>query len=131
MPPTYHRNVLLGELYTLLSMAKLRKENASDIIPRLEALQQAYATLNAEIPQLIRDEVAKGIKLNVNGKIDEMRNDLVEHNKKHEEDMASLMPYMQFASGLGVVWKVVLALGSLALFWAAIKSSFPNFHISV
>ena len=108
---------------------KLRKENASDIIPRLEALQQAYATLNAEIPQLIRDEVAKGIKLNVNGKIDEMRNDLVEHNKKHEEDMASLMPYMQFASGLGIVWKVVLALGSLALFWAAIKSSFPNFSI--
>ena len=108
---------------------KLRKETASDILLRIEALQQAYATLNVEIPQMIRDEVAKGIKLNVNGKIDEMRNDLVEHNKKHEEDMASLMPYMQFASGLGVVWKVVLALGSLALFWAAIKSSFPNFSI--
>ena len=103
-------------------MAKLRKENASDIIPRLEALQQAYATLNAEIPHMIRDEVAKGIKLNVNGKIDAMHKEL-------NDRMDELQPYMQFASGLGIVWKVVLALGSLALFWAAIKSSFPNFSI--
>jgi hypothetical protein len=112
-------------------MAKLRKENASDIIPRLEILQQNYATMSAEIPQLIRDEVAKAVKLNVNGKIDAMRIELAEHNKKHNEDMASLMPYMQFASGLGVIWKLVVALGSLAVAWATIKSAFPNFHISL
>ena len=114
---------------------KLRKENASDIIPRLEALQQAYATLNAEIPQLIRDEVAKGIKLNVNGKIDEMRNDLAEHNKKHEADMQEIRPYLQFVGGLGVLSKVIVWIGGLALAALAIKALFfgggPNITSSL
>ncbi len=103
---------------------KLRKENASDILSRIEALQQNYATMNAEIPQLIRDEVAKGIKLNVNGKIDAMRQDLADHNRQHEADMQEMLPYMQFASGLGIIWKVVLGIGSLAVGWVALKSAF-------
>lgn len=43
------------------------------------------------------------------------------HNKKHEADMAEMKPYLQFASGLGIIFKVVLMIGSLALAWTAIQ----------
>ena len=115
---------------------KLRKENASDIIPRLEALQQAYATLNAEIPQMIRDEVAKGIKLNVNGKIDTLILENEQWHKERKEDMERIMPVVlafeesvQFAQNARSSGKVILwiagAITALGSAWLILKSIFP------
>ena len=85
--------------------------------------------------KIMRDEIARAIKLQVNGKIDEMRNDLVEHNKKHEADMQEIRPYLQFVGGLGVLSKVVVWIGGLALAALAIKELFfgggPNITSSL
>ena len=96
-------------------MAKLRKEKLSDMLPRMEALQQAYATLNAEIPQMIRDEVAKGIKFNVNGKIDTLLLENEQWHKERKEDMERIMPVVlafeesvQFAQNARSSGKVIL-----------------------
>ena len=81
--------------------------------------------------KIMRDEIARAIKLQVNGKIDAISTKIDQHNRKHEEDMEEIKPYMQFASGLGVLWKIILMLGSLAVAWATIKSAFPNFNITL
>lgn len=80
----------------------------------------------AEIKLLVGDAVQntvpEAIKKTVNGKIDAIRTDLNVHNTKHENDMAELKPYMQFASGLGIMYKFVIAIGSLAIAWAALMN---------
>lgn len=38
--------------------------------------------------------------------------------------LAPLQPYMQAASGLGIVWKLLFAIGSAVVIWLQIKSYF-------
>lgn len=61
------------------------------------------------------------IKETVNGKIDRMDKKLDTHNLTHENDMKALLPYMQFASGLGIIGRVIVWIGSIAIAWLAIK----------
>lgn len=68
--------------------------------------------------------IAAGVKAAVNGKIDKLTAKIDEHNAKHETDMEELKPYLQFASGLGIIFKVILTIGSVATAWIAIKSVF-------
>lgn len=68
--------------------------------------------------------IASGIKISVNGKIDKIEKKIDEHNTRHESDMEEIKPYLQFATGLGIVFKVVLTIGSLATAWLAIKGVF-------
>lgn len=50
-----------------------------------------------------------------------LRDEIKEHNGKHEQDMKDLKPYMQFASGLGIFYRFLIALGALAAAVIAIK----------
>lgn len=42
-----------------------------------------------------RESTAKAIQETVNGKIDNMRKEINDHNKKHEDDMKRLMPVLE------------------------------------
>jgi len=57
------------------------------------ALAEAVAMFNLS---QIREEIALGIKVNVNGKIDKMQAGLDAHNAKHEEDMVRIMPALEY-----------------------------------
>lgn len=43
----------------------------------------------------VKEEIAKGIQKNVNGRIDAMRKDLVAHNEQHEKDMRRALPVIE------------------------------------
>lgn len=66
--------------------------------------------------------IAAGVKATVNGKIDKLSEKIDVHNAKHEANMIEIKPYLQFASGLGIIFKMILAIGSIATAWIAIKS---------
>ncbi len=86
--------------------------------------------------KVLRAEIAFAIKTTVNGKIDDMRDDLKEHNEKHEQDMERLMPIIQAyesseaalsgakASGKVLLWIAgfITAIGGA---WLILKSIFP------
>jgi hypothetical protein len=77
------------------------------------ALAQKLATFNLE---QIREEIANGIKLNVNGKIDKLSSEINDHNKIHEDDMKRVLPVIEAyeegqrdlntakKAGRGVLW---------------------------
>lgn len=43
------------------------------------------------------------------------------HNEKHEKDMEDLKPYLQFASGLGIFYRILIGVGAFAAAIIAIK----------
>jgi hypothetical protein len=43
----------------------------------------------------IREGVGNAIKVNVNGKIDVLRREIEEHNKRHEQDMVRILPIIE------------------------------------
>lgn len=71
-----------------------------------------------------RESTARAIKETVNGKIDELRREVNDHNKKHEADMKEMKPFMQGAAGLQLIFKFFLMVGSLSVGWVAIKDVF-------
>ena len=101
------------ECDSLLIMAKLRKENLSDLIPRMERMQQDAAAKNIEdhlaqkllntvakkvathTLKVIREEIGDSIKLNVNGKIDAMRKEVSDHNIQNEVYLKRIMPVVE------------------------------------
>ena len=79
----------------------------------------------------IENSVAQAIQLHVNGKIELIRSELLAHAEKDEANMAILQqhmedvkPFMQSAAGLQILWKFLIAIGSLAVAWMAIKNAF-------
>lgn len=50
---------------------------------------------NPQLLEVIRSEIAVGIKQNVNGKLDRMQEGLDTHNLKHENDMQRMMPIIE------------------------------------
>lgn len=74
--------------------------------------------------ECIADSVKQTIKVEVNGKIDALSKKIDEHNTKHEADMAEIKPYIQAVTGLGIVFKLFISLGSIAVGWLAIKQIF-------
>lgn len=79
--------------------------------------------MTEEDKEIIKGFIKETIKEVVNGKIDRLDKKIDTHNAKHEQDMADIKPYMQAASGLGLLWKGLVALGGLALVWAQIRAS--------
>lgn len=102
----------------------LSRRNVEDAIEKKDvvALAEAVAAFNLE---QIREEIATGIKLNVNGKIDAMRveikdikDDIRQHNTSHESDMVALRPiilaFEQGQQDLGAARR-----GGKGILWAA------------
>lgn len=90
----------------------------------MEWSEDQQKQLAAMIRVAVEEAVPPAIKVTVNGKIDRIDKKLDEHNLKHQSDMDELKPYLQFASGLGIIFKLIVAIGSIAMAWLAIKGVF-------
>ena len=62
------------------------------------------------------------IRTVVNGKIDKMSQKLDDHIVVETEFREQMRPYLEGAKGLGIVWKFLIAVGSLAISWIALKN---------
>ena len=84
--------------------------------------RQLIANLENKL-SLHRDEeqewIAAAIKTNVNGKIDKMREDLANHNEKHENDMRRLMPIIESYETAVRTTSDAKKVGTIAMWWAA------------
>lgn len=80
--------------------------------------------MNDELLAVMREEICKAVEETVNGKIDIIRTELFIHNAKHEMDMEEMKPFMQGAAGLQIIFRICVAVGSLAVGWLAIKQIF-------
>lgn len=58
----------------------------------------------------------------VNGKIDAMKADLKEHTKKHDAFMEEMKPVLQAKIGIGVIYKGLVIIGSIATAILATKT---------
>jgi hypothetical protein len=67
---------------------------------------------------IMREEIGRAVKETVNGKIAAL-------DKKFDNHMEEIRPYLQAASGLGLLFKFFIFVGALATSWLAIKSSLP------
>ena len=94
-------------------MTKLRKERLSDMLPRMERMQQDQSVRNVEdaIAQkllntvakkvathtlaVIREEIGDAIKVTVNGKIDSLRKQIDDHNIQNEVYLKRIMPVVE------------------------------------
>jgi hypothetical protein len=92
---------------------KLRKEKLSDMIPRMERIQQVMAARNMEDDlakklmntvakkvathtlKVIREEISDAIKVTVNGKIDSLRTEVSDHNIQNEVYLKRIMPVVE------------------------------------
>lgn len=54
----------------------------------------------------------------------ELRVLLENHIKDEKERWDRIEPYIQGAAGLGLIWKALIAVGSLAMAWAAVRGVF-------
>ncbi len=77
----------------------------------------------------MNDADEKRIAAMIKDAVAPIRKIIEEHNVKHEQDMEELKPYLQFASGLGIFYRFLIAVGSLAAAYLAIKEALP--HITV
>ena len=57
-------------------------------------MAQIVEGLPSNLLEVIQMEIAKGIQVNVNGKIDKMQKGLDIHNAKHEQDMIRILPVL-------------------------------------
>ncbi len=144
---------------------KLRKERLSDVLPRMGAMQQDQAARNLEDAlskkllntvakkvathtlKVIREEIAATIKVTVNGKLDVLRkenndgmkvirDEIQDHNEKHEKDMVRLMPIIEAyesskeavdtakRGGKVVIW-ITGAITGIGGAWLILKAIFP------
>lgn len=60
----------------------------------------------------------------VNGKIDGIKADLQEHTEKHDAFMEELKPILQAKAGLGLLYKFLIIIGSMAGAILATKTLF-------
>ena len=61
-----------------------------------------------------------------------LRDEIKKYNEKHEQDMKELKPYMQFATGLGIVYKVIVGIGAIAIAILAFKNLIiATQHVSI
>ncbi len=87
--------------------------------------------MTEELKTLLENSVRIAVKETVNGKIDAIRDDLKRHAENDDVNMTAIrlhiaetQPYLQGAAGLGLLWKGLIAIGSLAAAWLAVKSVF-------
>lgn len=73
--------------------------------------------MNQEIVQAIKNEVKTAVKETVNGKIDRL-------DKKLDDHIAKVEPFLQGAAGFSLLWKFCVAVGSTLVIWVQIKSLF-------
>lgn len=92
--------------------------------------------MTEELKILLTDSVRQAVKETVNGKIDRIREDLIEHAKRDEENMKVIRthmeetrPYLEAATGLKRVGdfiiyirNVSLSLAGVAVVWYAFKN---------
>lgn len=70
---------------------KAQRAQMVDVVRQVIQETAPFASFE-KIGEYIDSSVAKGIRFNVNGKIDRMQAGLNEHNVKHEQDMDRMMP---------------------------------------
>ena len=77
----------------------------------------------------LHNEIAKAIQINVNGKIDAIREDLNKHAAKDEANMATITahmdavkPYIEGIAGVGLLSKAFIGLGAVAIAYISIKN---------
>lgn len=63
----------------------------------------------------IKKAVDSAIEAKVNGKIAAL-------DKKVDDHMTAVLPYMEAMSGVRIIYKLFIAMGSIAVAWIAIKS---------
>lgn len=74
----------------------------------------------------MQETISKTIQQTVNGKIDALKQQITEHNRRHEADMNEIKPYIQGVKGLGLLWKIIIgAIGGIVLF-GQLRQMFPN-----
>ena len=76
--------------------------------------------------KIMQDTISKTIQTTVNGKIDQLKAQITEHNRKHEADMEEIRPYIQGVMGLGYLWKIIIGLIGALVLWGQLKQLFPN-----
>ena len=83
--------------------------------------------------KIVQDSVAKTIKETVNGKIDnlkgqvgELKEQIEQHNRRHEADMQDIKPFIQGARGIGMVWKIVIGFVGILVLFGQLKQLFPQ-----
>jgi hypothetical protein len=77
------------------------------------------------ITNAVNEAVPIVVKITVNGKIDKLTEMMTEHNEKHEADMLELKPYIKVVTSIGVLYRLLLALGAAGVAWLAIKGFIP------
>lgn len=88
--------------------------------------------MSEETRAVIREEIRSSIEKYVNGKITDLGKRLDDHNVRHEADMLKFEPYMQAASGLGLLFKFFIMVGSISVAYIAIKNGiFDIFNLNV
>lgn len=81
--------------------------------------------MNEEDRKLMREEIAKAIKECVNGKIDNLRNEVQQMREEHEAHMEEIKPFIQAKASASFLYKAFLWLGSLAVAWLAVRDALP------
>lgn len=69
-----------------------------------------------------RESTKDVIKETVNGKIDDMREDLADHIKKHDASMKVILPLIEGISGARVIGKLIFWIAALVVAWTVIRN---------
>lgn len=96
-------------------------------IPEMEKLQ---SMIERSVKHAVEASVPESVRKTVNGKIDDFRKEnkqlADDINKKVDDHMIELRPYMQAAAGAKFGFKFFVWIGSVATAYAALKAIFPK-----
>ena len=76
--------------------------------------------------KIVQESIIKTIKETVNGKIDNLSKKIDENHEMHRSDMGEIMPFIQGAQGLSVLWKIVIGLVGAIVLFGQFKQLFPQ-----
>jgi hypothetical protein len=87
--------------------------------------------LTAEMLEVMRSEIAFAVKMNVNGKIDNLSSKIDDHNTKHEKDMERMMPVIEAFEGAQDDLRTARKGGRVVLWIAAAITSLGGAYLVI